>query len=462
MNSKLKEYFQSIEKKKILIQGLGLNGGGLGTANFFLENGFNVKITDLKSSDDLKSSLDRLENHKDKIELVLGEHREKDFADADLVVKGPGIPPDNKYIKTALDNGAYITSDLEIFFKITSSNVYAVTGSKGKSTIVSAIYEILKQKSKNSFLGGNITISPLTFYKELNDESFVILEMSSWQLRDLRKKEFCLKGCAITNLMNDHQNYYANMNDYLLDKVEITKGLTENGFCLIPYNDNFIKKDVIDDNINVIFFSDNDNGADLFYENGIAYFKKADEKKELFAVKDIQIPGDHMRYNLLIASGFCYLSGVVPEHIKKGIMNFKGAPYRLELIREWNGIKFINDTTATIPEAADKALRSFKEPIIWIAGGNDKNLDFDILKDAANIPKHIFLLSGNGTDKMKKYINRNDMEESDSLDELFEKAINCASKGDIILLSPGCASFGLFRNEFHRGDVFNKLVKSLK
>lgn len=466
MNRKLTAYLNKIKNKNILIQGLGLNGGGLGSALFFLENGFNVTITDLKNSEELRDSIDKLTPHKDKIKYVLGVHEEIDFKEADIIVKGPGVPPTNKYIEIGFDNGAYITSDIEIFFEIVECNVFGVTGSKGKSTTVSAIYNIFLQESKNSFMGGNITISPLTFYKDLNKDSLVIFELSSWQLRDLKNKNFHFKGSAITNLLRDHQNYYSSIDDYLKDKIIIAENQNENDFCLIPYEDKLIKSNSIKSKASLFTFSIDNKNSNFFYENNNAYYKNNNEIIQIFSLNDafkndLIIQGEHIKLNLLIAGAFTLLAGIKKENINKGIRTFKGSPYRMELVRIWNGIKFVNDTTATIPDAAYNAILSFKEPLIWIAGGNDKNLDFEIIKEVSNIPKKIFLLEGDGTEKMKKYIERNDIVISNSLESIMKKAVESALPGDVILLSPGCTSFGLFKNEFHRGDVFNNFVKAL-
>jgi UDP-N-acetylmuramoylalanine--D-glutamate ligase len=459
MNEKINQYFNKIKDKKILIQGLGLNGGGVGTALFFLENGFNVTITDLKNEKELSSSMESLKKYSSQITYVLGEHREKDFLEHDIIVKGPGVNPSNKFIQLAIKSGRTITSDIDIFFQITPCGMYGVTGSKGKSTAVTIIYNIFKAKQPNSFLGGNITISPLTFYKELNKESLVILEMSSWQLRDLKDKNFNFKVAGITNLLNDHQNYYSSLEDYLSDKKIIADNQTGSDFLLLPFNDNYLNKKNIPTKANIYYYSFNDDKADFYFSNNSAFY---DAKEKLFDLGDIKIPGEHMHTNILFAAAFCYLAGIEKKAIKEGISTFKGAPYRMELVRVWNGIKFINDTTATIPDAAYNALLSFKEPIIWIAGGNDKNLDFQIIQKVSHIPKKIFLLQGEGTEKMKKFIDRTDIIENNSLENLLRQALNSAVNGDVILLSPGCTSFGLFQNEFHRGDVFNKFVNELE
>ncbi len=457
--NRLEEYLNSVKNKKILIQGLGLNGGGVGVAKFFLENGFKVKITDLKNEKDLKDSILELKEFENNIEYVLGEHREKDFEQSDIVVKGPGVPPTNKYIQLAKANNADIVSDIEIFLKITDAKVYAVTGSKGKSTSVSLIHNILKHEFKKSFLGGNITISPLTFYKETDKESVVILELSSWQLRDLKGKNYRFLGAGITNLLHDHQNYYSNMIDYLNDKKIITENQTDKDFLILPYGDDYLNRKNIKTNAKIFYYHSSNSNADFYYKENISYFNR--DNIELFNTNVLNIYGEHNKLNALFAAGFCYMAGVSLENIKKGIETFKGVPFRLELIREINGIKFINDTTATMPDATFFAIKSFNNPIIWIGGGNDKNLDFSILEEVRNIPKKILLLTGNGTEKLKKVINRNDIIESDSLEFLIKKALECAKTGDVVLFSPACTSFGLFQNEFDRGRKFNQIVNSL-
>ena len=460
-NNKLQKYLDEISGKNILIQGLGLNGGGVGTARFFLENGIPITVTDLKTENELESSIEELNEYKDICSFTLGCHKEEDFIKADIVVKGPGVPPSNKFLKIALDNGAKITTDLEIFYNIVECDIYGVTGSKGKSTTVSCIYSIFQKKTKNSFLGGNITISPLSFYKDLDKNSMVILELSSWQLRDLENSRFRLKGSCITNLMRDHQNYYSNMEDYLKDKAIIANNQQEDDFILLPYKDKYLNLDNIHTKSHPYYFSSNDNNADFFCEDETCIGKTDGREEKLFDLNIIKTSGAHTRQNIIIAAAFSKLIGIENKYIIEGIADFKGAPFRMELVKICDGVKYINDTTATIPEAAVEAIKSFTEPIIWIAGGNDKNLDFSVVEEISMVPKKILLLSGDGTKKMREYLKRDDIIESSNLDELVHIAKQSAQNGDVILFSPGCTSFGLFQNEFHRGRCFNSLIEKI-
>ncbi|HNZ26518.1 MAG TPA: UDP-N-acetylmuramoyl-L-alanine--D-glutamate ligase [Spirochaetota bacterium] len=460
MNAKLDKYIEKIRDKKILIQGLGLNGGGVGTALFFLKTGIPVFITDLKSEIELEDSLKKLSGYKN-VRYTLGCHKEEDFLNADIVVKGPGVPPTNKFIRLAEDNGAVITSDMEIFFNIAPCDIFGITGSKGKSSTVSCVYSIFKSKSANSFLGGNITISPLSFYNELNKESLVILELSSWQLRDLQGKDFKLKGAAITNLMRDHQNYYKNMTDYLNDKKIITNNQTSDNFLILPYGDVFLNTENIETQADVYYYSKDCEDASFFYDKNAAYKKNGNSREILFDAAKISIPGEHTKSNILLAAGFCALAGIERKFIERGIENFRGAPFRMEFVGEIDGVKYINDATATIPDASAVAIRSFKEPIVWIAGGSDKNLDFSVIEEISDIPKAILLLPGDGTQKMKKFIKNPNISEFSDLETLFSTLKNIVKSGDVVLFSPGCTSFGLFQNEFHRGRVFNDLVKKM-
>ncbi|MCG8572983.1 MAG: UDP-N-acetylmuramoyl-L-alanine--D-glutamate ligase [Spirochaetes bacterium] len=465
-----KSFFSRITQRtsnpKILIQGLGLNRGGVGTAEFFLKNGFKVLITDLKTEEQLNSSILILQKYQDSIQYVLGEHRTKDFEEADLVVKGPGVPPENKFLQCTREKGGEITTDIAIFLEIAPCPVYAVTGSKGKSTVVSTIYEIFRTHTDNAFLGGNITISPLTFCDKLDFESKVILELSSWQLRDIRDKNFHFAGAAITNILKDHQNYYHSMEQYVEDKLVITHHQTKGEFLILPETDIFLQPKKVKSQAKKYYYDLQNTESDIYFQNDTAILNNKNKSRiELFKEKNIKIPGLHARQNILVAGAFAYLAGIEPISIRKGIRSFQGVPYRMERIREWQGITFINDTTATIPDAASIAIQSIKGPVFWIAGGNDKNLDFSIIKKSVQIPEGIYLLKGDGTEKLKQYLNTNDYIESDSLEYLFLQAVKDAktfAKESTILFSPGCTSFGLFENEFARGDAFNHLVKSLE
>ncbi len=452
----LQAFFNRIQGKKILIQGLGLNGGGVGTALFFLKNGFAVTITDMKTVVELQSSVDELKEYIDNITFVLGKHQLSDFIEADIVIKGPGVSPKSEYIQAAIKNGAEILSDIGIFCEISPCPIYAVTGSKGKSTTVSAIYSIFKSQTDNSFLGGNITISPLTFYNRLDDDSLVILELSSWQLRDIENIHYAFKGAVFTNLMNDHQNYYQSMDAYFYDKKIIATNQTKKNFVIIPCNDAFIKREKIDCGQTIVELE-----KDLYFKDGDGYIEISGNAIKLFSHDVIKIKGEHNRLNILFAAGLSYLAGCNPEAIENGISLFSGVPFRMEKIREWKGVTFVNDTTATIPEAACFAVESYGENVIWIAGGNDKDLDFSCVKKIESIPKKIYLLPGNGTDKLKKALKRNDYLEYSSLQEIINHIATNITSGETVLLSPGCTSFGLFQNEFHRGRVFNELVNSL-
>lgn len=462
MKNKSDTFFERIKGKKILIQGLGLNKGGIGIAAFFIKHGIPIKITDLKSENELAPSIAELESLGGNVTYILGKHNIEDFIEADIVVKGPAVSPENEYIKAAVDNGAQILSDLSVFMEnCPTEKLFAVTGSKGKSTTASVLYSILSAYTTNCFLGGNISISPLSFLDELNEESLVVLELSSWQLRDLElaKAEVRFPYAIFTNLMHDHQNYYHSMEKYLADKLIAAKYQHEGDLLLIPAKDAYIKKDLFCCGQRKYCFGEKSDGADIYFDNGIGYCRNV----PLFKEEKIQVRGEHIRNNLLSAAALCHLAlGLDEKTVSKGIENFRGVPFRMEKIREWNNVTFINDTTATIPEAAVCAVQSIEaESLVWIGGGTDKNLDFSCIKKIENIPRLIYLLKGTGTDKIKSVIARKDVIEVSSLEAVFADMTAKLKSGDVVLLSPGCASFGLFQNEFHRGRIFNECVGRL-
>ena len=227
-----------IKDKKITVMGLGLNGGGEACVRFFLKHGAYVTVTDMKTREQLKETVFRLENDSSldtsRLKYVLGEHKIEDFKDAFCVIKNPGVKyENNKYLEAAKN----IETDISIFLNFTKSKVIAVTGSKGKSSTVSAIYYGLKEAGIKCFLGGNITVSPLSFLEETTEETPVILELSSWQLSDLRGRGLLKPVISvITKIVPDHQNWYSNMDDYILDKRLIYKNQDENDWAIFDYD----------------------------------------------------------------------------------------------------------------------------------------------------------------------------------------------------------------------------------
>ena len=445
--------------------GLGLHGGGVASAVYFATRGADVTITDLKGEASLRSSLEKLKPYP--VNLVLGRHRKEDFSEADLVLKNPAVPASSPFLELSRSRGIPIETDISVFLSQVDNPYIVVTGSKGKSTVSSAIHHGLKTNHPSARLGGNITVSPLTFIDELASEDPVVLELSSWQLADLRGKNILKPTVSlITNIYPDHMNHYTNMQDYISDKKVIFESQSENSFAVFNGDDPHQRSFPQETRAEAFTFSSRPlpkerEGA---YLSGSRAFLRLGGVEEKILPDKLNLLGPHNRLNLLAGSLALRLFGVSSEIVCRSMGEFEGIEHRLELFAEHNGRRFYNDSAATIPHATVEALKSIPRPLVLIAGGTDKNLDFSPLREMMHIPEQIILLRGSGTDKMIRLLEEIALPYEgpyDSMSEAVTCAIQKAAKGTSVVLSPACTSFEMFQNEFDRGRQFKEIVRSM-
>ena len=447
---------------KVTIMGLGLNGGGLSSARFFASSGAKVTITDKKSAAELKPSIEALSGFPD-IRYVLGTHEIADFRDADLVIKNPGVKLEgNEYLQASRS----IETDISIFLRFSPSPIIAVTGSKGKSSTVSALHFGLKELGYKAFLGGNITVSPLTFLDQTDGTTPVVLELSSWQLADLKDRKILKPRIAIlTPVMSDHQNWYGGMEPYVADKKLIYADQDEKCHLLCNRDDDWGPIFASETGAQVHWYSSKPLEGTIpgawIDDDGRGMMRLSSGKSFEILPSHIAVPGSHMRQNLLNAAQAIALFGAPPASIGSALARFPGIVHRLEYFLESDGVKWYNDSAATIPEAVAAAINSFDRPIILLSGGTDKNLDFTPLADVAGKTKKMFLLSGSGTDKLMPMLDERNVPWEGpfaNLESLVLAAKKASSAGDIVVFSPGATSFGMFANEFDRGNKFRETV----
>jgi len=455
---------KDFKNKKITIMGLGLNRGGIGSARFFAECGAKVLITDIKKERDLSGSLKKLKDLK--IEYVLGQHRPEDFKNADMIIKNPAVPAVSKYLEIARENKIPIYSDIGIFLKLCKSPIIAVTGTKGKSTTASLIYQMLQKQYENVVLAGNIRVSVFSVLKIIKKDSLIILELSSWQLADLENIKCKPQVAVITNIFSDHLDRHKTFKNYVQAKKNIFKSQNKNNFLVLNHDNKTCRKLAKNALAKIIFFSlkSEVKGAHVIGNNIVFGLKK----EFICARESLNLHGKHNLANALAAITASKIYNVKTKDIKKVLKNFRGLEGRLEFVKELGQVKYYNDTCATQPDAVIAGLKIFKKPIILIAGGSDKELEFRgmaqwILKKV----KTLILLPGNGSDKIKSAIKKLGkkhwpIHEVDNMQQAVETAHKLAKPNQIVLLSPGCSSFSSFKHEFDRGDQFKKRVQSLK
>lgn len=431
--------------KKVLIMGLGVLGGGAGLARFFVELGAKVMVTDLKSEMDLAVSLESLKGLP--ITYVLGRHEEKDFLESDLIIRNPDVSKDSPYLKIAREAGVPVEMDESLFLQLCPVPVIGVTGTRGKTTTTTLIGEVLKKAGYPTLLGGNLQgIATLSLLSKITPKSRVVLELSSWQLQSFEWDKIASHIAVVTNIYPDHLNRYQSMDDYIADKKLIFKYQNSDDFLVLNKENEITRS-----------FANKAKAR-------VVWFKKDDWPKEWI----LKIPGDHNRENAAAALAVAQILGIDKEIVKEAVCSFGGVPHRIETIRELGGVTFINDTAATMPVAGIAALRAFNgKPIILICGGNTKKLDLtDFAKEITQKAKAVVLLEGTATDELQSSI----INYKSSIKILgrfndFKSAIlttkMAAKPGDVILLSPGCTSFGMFKNEFDRGEQFKRIVNQL-
>lgn len=464
---------------KALIMGLGLHGGGLESAHYLAKQGADITVTDLRDERTLAPSLEKLQSLTNRpIRYVLGRHDREDFERADMVIKNPGVRPDSPFLKAS----RRIETDISLFLTHSPARLMAVTGSKGKSSTASALHWVL-QEARNqrilpgkSYLGGNITCSPLSFLDALGAEDDVVLELSSWQLADLKDRfkeggEGLLKprAAVITAILPDHLDRYQTMDAYVADKRLIYQG-QDSGDVTIATDDDWGRSFLAETRGRTLRYAeqplpDGIPGGWLtgLKGSGAARLTGAGEAVEVVPEK-LLIPGRHQKKNLLAASLALLDLELPPDLIRDALGRFPGIEHRLEWFHEAGGIRFYNDTAATIPEAAAAAVEAFEVPPILVTGGTDKNLDFSPLVKGAAQAKARILLAGTGSDKLKTLLDKAGLSYQgpfNTVDAAVKASLAVAEKGDVIVLSPGCASFGMFLNEFDRGRKWKEAVLKL-
>lgn len=431
--------------------GLGLLGRGVGDVNYLAQKGADLIVTDLKSKEELKESFETLQAYEG-IQYRLGGHRMRDFQNRDMILKAAGVASDSPYIKEAKKNHIPVEMDETLFIKLAPNiTTIGITGTRGKTTTTHLIYEILKRAGKPVHLAGNIAgRATLPLLDTVKEGDYVVLELSSWQLQGFGEHSMSPQISVFTNFMPDHMNYYRGcMDTYLDDKANIFKYQNK--------QDHLILGEKVSEIVRRTFPATKSNIRTI----------REDDIPDRWHIK---IPGEHNRENIALAIVVAKTLGVRKKDVQGAVENFGGVEHRLQLIRDMDGIRIYNDTTATTPDATLAGLKALSEicnkGIILIIGGTDKGLDMSKLVEALpHYSKTVILLSGTGTEKFKTQMSKRrtiKWTEAPNLKEAIDGAMHHAVKNDIILFSPAFASFGMFKNEFDRGDRFCELVKMRK
>lgn len=483
-------FLSNINRKRVTV--LGLARSGVGAANILAEFGADVTVTDKKEKEELKEYLDKLDP---KIKTVLGQHPAEIFLNADLIIVSPGVPLWINPLNLARNKGIRIIGELELAYQIISNGLFlksfnreksnihstkishkpsfiAVTGTNGKSTTTALLYEMVKRSGFNAILGGNIgnalTAEISNFKLQVSNLDYIVAEVSSFQLESI--EAFRPKVATILNITQDHLDRYRSMSDYIEAKCMIFRNQTEEDFLVLNADDPITN--IIEERIKikgqrprVFYFSRQREVEGAYYKDGVIYFNIP----ELKTLSDFRlypsnflIRGVHNIENAMSASLIALIARCNPEGIEEAVKSFSGLEHRLEFVREIDGVTYINDSKGTNVGAVVKSLEGFNEPVVMIAGGRDKDSDFTILRPLIKSKVKTLILIGEAKEKIMKAVgDLTDVFIEDDLKSAVLRAKEIASPGDVVLLSPACASFDMFRDFEDRGKQFKEIVWAL-
>lgn len=452
--------------KKVLVVGFGLSG--VAVTKYMVKQGARVMVSEAKQKNEVMESVKACQDLK--IEFEFGGHTSKTFLGAELIVVSPGVPLNLKVLDEARAKATPITTEVELAALALKEPLIGVTGTNGKTTTTALIGEMFRADGREAFVGGNIGEPLLNYVTNGGKAEVAVAELSSFQLELIQK---LVPAVAVfTNLDQDHLDRYGTMDAYANAKKNLLRACDRNSFVVLNYDDTIVSRFAQETSGKVLWFTTRDPmdiGGDFAEKFAGAYLKGSEVilritgKEEKYDLAQFKLFGDHNRENLMAAICVARAMGVKPKSIQTVIDHFRGVAHRLEFIRRKDGVYFFNDSKATNVNSVMRSLMSFRRsPVVLIAGGKDKGMDFSPLGDLVKKRCKMLILLGESKEKINRALG--DYAETylvGTFDEAVLMAYQKSRSGDIILLSPGCASYDMFRNYEERGDYFKRLVNSL-
>jgi UDP-N-acetylmuramoylalanine--D-glutamate ligase len=478
---------KNFQDATVTVMGLGRHkkGSGIGAAKWLMRHGAQLVITDLKDEEELRESVEEImkwySEYKESMPdrdiyqpvFVLGKHEVENFTDVDLVVQNPGVARESEFVLLARENGVRVESDISLFFRYCPFPIYSVTGTRGKSTTTSLLGEMLKIKHPRTVIAGNITRSPLEDLDWLLEESEpvpIVLELSSWLLESIEGSGMGPQIGILTNAFKDHLDRYPSFEAYIHAKELIFQEQKPEQIAILNADQEIVAQMASSiPSRHVYWFSHSQlqEGKDGVYCEGDNLVRRVGGVETNFAhVHDLKLEGEHNIMNALAASIAAHLAGVPDDQIHSTLKIFAGLPGRQEILGEIEGVMYVNDTTGTSPEGVMAALKRFGKGgnIVLIGGGSSKGLSFvELGKMIGEQCKFVVVFEGTAADDFERAIGEGAITaRAGSMAEAVKLARANAKLGDVILLSPGTSSFGMFKNEFDRGDQFVAEFEKIK
>lgn len=450
-----------LKNKNILLVGLAKTG--VSTIKKLNKLGANIIVNDIKPKEKLEGIIEEIDNL-DNIEYVLGKHLEN-IENIDLTIVSPGVPLDLPFIEKIKSEGIKIIGEVELAYKLSKNPTFiGITGTNGKTTTTSLVGEMFKKANKDTYIVGNIGNPVIDTVDLTNENSYLVTELSSFQLESI--EDFKPKVSTIINITEDHLNRHHTMENYINAKARIFKNQDKTDFTILNYDDSIVRDLGKSSNGNVLYFSIKEEvkqGAYLDKNNNIV-IKVDGEELVLMNKSELSLPGNHNLENAMSAILMAYVLNIDTDVIIETLRTFKGVEHRLEFVTNKDGIMFVNDSKGTNPDSTIKAITSYEKPIVLIAGGYEKQSDFtEMIKYATKNVKALVLL-GQTADKIAttaKEHGINNISKVEDMEAAVKKAYEIAESGDVVLLSPACASWDMYPNFEARGLDFKENIYKL-
>lgn len=442
--------------KRVLVCGMAKSG--ISAAKLLNTLGAKVTLQDMKKREEL---IEPQLLEQEGITLFLGANPDEIVLKQDLIVLSPGIPCDLSFILKAEENGIPVISEVELAFGLTPCPVTAITGTNGKTTTTTLVGEIMQAVKPNTAVVGNIGVSYSGEIARLTKDDWVVAEISSFQME--KAKSFRPHISAVLNISPDHLNRHKTMENYIAMKERVFENQTEDDYCILNYNDDVCRKMADKTKARVFFFSSKEPLAEGIYMDGDTIcFRWDGVQEDLISTHDLQILGVHNYENAMAAAAMAVVAKVPLDTIREVMKNFAGVAHRIEYVTTVDGVDYYNDSKGTNTDASIRAVLAMRKPIVLIGGGYDKGVSFDEwTKLFQGRVKHLVLI-GVTAQQIKDSAEKFGFQEI-SFCQTFEEAVNLcrekAEEGDCVLLSPACASWGMFDNYEQRGDMFKEQVR---
>jgi UDP-N-acetylmuramoylalanine--D-glutamate ligase len=446
--------------KRILV--VGMARSGMAAIKALDKRGAQISACDEKEARTLVPVLDELE--KQGIKYYAGRYPEVKRQVFDLLVVSPGVPLETAPIRQAREQGIPVIGEVELAYILKPKGVefLAISGTNGKTTTTSLLHYILAQAGRNSLAGGNIGI-PLTTLLDSISEGTIVVELSSFQLES--SSSFRPYICGLLNITPDHLNRHKNMERYIEAKAKIFAQQKPGDYAVFNYEDSILREMARSCPAQTFFFSsERELMEGAFINNGVITIKRAGIIQEIARIDEVSLRGKHNLENILAATMMASLAGVSPEDIRQALASFPGVRHRMEELGLYDDVLYVNDSKATNPEAVMKALDSFNQPIILIAGGRNKGSSFSQLAGLIKQKVRELVLLGEAREEIKAAVidaGFRNIHEVEDLQAAVIKARELARKGEVVLLSPACASWDMFASYEQRGDLFCEIINSI-